>query len=257
MIKLPNPFPGVQVNVNAPQFVVQDNTPKKNKFKKAGTNGTLIAVILDASGSMASCFNQTIEGFNEFLNGQKNATGAGDAYITLIQFDAPKVITTYENLPIANAPKLSKENYMPNGGTNLFDAIGQTMESINKTLASKKKDERPGVLVLIMTDGHENASAKFDGESIKANIKLAEKQEWTFMFMGANVDAFAMGQTFGMNANNSFSYDVGATTSTYAAMSATTTAVRSAKMAGFSNDALYASSMIDPELQKTMKKDSK
>lgn len=239
---LPNAFPGVG----------QNNTPVEKQFTKAGINGTLISVILDASGSMASCYNATIEGFNEFLNGQKNAKDAGQAYISLVQFDAPMVLKTYTNLPVEVAPKLSSENYKPNGGTNLMDAIGETLLSIDNILSTKSSEERPAVLVLIMTDGHENASRSYNKEMIKTMVKSAETAEWTFMFMGANVDAFTMGSTFGMNTNNSFNYSVANTLDTYAAMSSSTTAVRSAKLSGSTNNVLYAKSMISDELKSKM-----
>lgn len=241
---LPNAFPGIN---NQPVEVVSSK-----EFTKAGVNGTLISVILDASGSMIGCYDATIEGFNEFLNGQKNDKNAGQAYISLTQFDAPKVLKTYENVPVELAPKLSKENYRPNGGTNLMDAIGETLNSIDSILSAKSLEQRPAVLVLIMTDGHENASCKFDKKMIKAMVSSAEKAEWTFMFMGANVDAFSMGSTFGMNSNNSFNYDVSNTFDTYAAMSATTSAVRSAKLSGTTNDILYAKSMISEDMKKKM-----
>lgn len=244
---LPNAFPGIALSNNQP---VEVDTSKK--FTKAGVNGTLISVILDASGSMFNCYDSTIEGFNEFLNGQKNDKNAGQAYISLTQFDAPNVLKTYENVPVELAPKLSTDNYRPNGGTNLMDAIGETLNSIESILSAKSVEQRPAVLVLIMTDGHENASRNFNKEMIKTMVKSAEEAEWTFMFMGANVDAFSMGSTFGMNSNNSFNYNVSNTFDTYAAMSATTSAVRSAKLSGATNDVLYAKSMIAEDMRKKM-----
>jgi hypothetical protein len=70
-------------------------------FARAGKNGTLIAVIMDESGSMSSVQNQTIAAFNEFVLGQKNSgKETGAAYMTLVKFDAPDIHTVFSNRPI-------------------------------------------------------------------------------------------------------------------------------------------------------------
>lgn len=223
--------------------------------KTAGRNGTLIAVILDESGSMNSCRDQTISGFNEFVNGQKTAENAGKAYLTLVKFDAPAIHTVYENQIINNVSDLNRETYRPNGGTNLMDAIGTTLNKINSVLKSVEQTERPGVLVVIITDGGENASKDFNGKQIKKMVKTAENADWTFTFLGANVDAFAMGQTFGMNASNTVQYDTRSMGATMDVLTKTTVNLRSAKMAGVSTAEIYNTSLYsDSDRSKTMGK---
>ncbi len=219
----------------------------------AGKNGTLIAVILDESGSMSSCRAATISGFNEFVQGQRSADNVGDAYLTLIKFDAPQIKTVYENTHVNQVPPLSTETYAPNGGTNLMDAIGQTLNKINQVLASHEPEQRPGVLVVIITDGEENASCEFTGEQIKASIKAAEGADWSFTFLSANVDAFRMGSTFGMNAQNSINYSTASMAATMDVLTKTTVNVRAAKQAGIHTAEIYAQSMYtDADRNKTM-----
>lgn len=223
----------------------------------AGRNGTLIAVILDESGSMNSCRAQTISGFNEFVQGQRSATNAGEAYMSLIKFDAPLIKTVYENVHVNQAPLLNEESYTPGGGTNLMDAIGQTLNRINHVLAKHVPSDRPGVLVVIITDGHENSSTEFRTDQIKQMVKAAEASDWTFTFLGANVDAFSMGSTFGMNASNTVNYSTANMAATLDVLTKTTVGVRAAKMAGVHTSDIYGQSLYsDADRARTMGKSS-
>jgi hypothetical protein len=228
-------------------FPQQNTTPTKFAFEpaRAGANGTLIAVILDESGSMASCWAQTISGFNEFVQGQCAAEHAGKAYLTLVKFDSPLVKTVHENTLVNQVPPLTQQNYTPRGGTNLMDAIGMTIMSINNFLHGIVQEERPGVLVVIITDGEENASRKFNGSQIKSMVQQSEQQgDWTYTFLGANVDAFAMGANFGMNASNTASYDTTSMAATMDVLSKSTVNMRMAKSRGLTTQDIYASNSI-------------
>ena len=252
-MNLPNPFPGIAVNVAA---AVQISTPiaKEYKFKKAGKNGTLIAIVLDESGSMRSCWDTTIAGFNEFVQGQRSAeSSAGTGYLTLIKFDSPQIKTVFNNRPLNEVPLLDKNNYTPNGGTNLLDAIGNAIESVNAVLKANKKNDRPGVIITIMTDGAENASTRYTSADIKSMVAAAEKADWTFTFLGANIDAFAVGSTFGMNISNSVNYSTANMAETMTSVSASTTRMRFAKTAGVSTADLYAQGLYTDTELKSMK----
>ena len=249
---LPNPFPaGIQTAVHVTTKVTTPAT--KYKFKKAGTAGTLISIVLDESGSMSSCRDATIAGFNEFVAGQRTATAtAGEAFLTLNKFDAPHIKTVFVDRPITEVPALDKNNYTPNGGTNLLDAIGYTIDQVNSSLDKRKKNNRPGVIIVITTDGYENASTRHSSEQIKAMVAAAEKADWSFIFLGANIDSFAVGSTFGMNASNSVNYSTSNIGGTYGSLNATTTRMRSAKMAGTSTADIYQTVMFTDAEKKAM-----
>lgn len=230
-----------QINMSLAQAFPAQNNISFNPTP-AGRNGTLIAVVLDESGSMQSCRHATITGFNEFVQGQAATSDAGAAYLTLVKFDAPKITTLYENMNVNQVPPLTHETYAPNGGTNLMDAIGETMTRINQFLTKLSVEERPGVLIQIITDGEENSSRTYSGDQIKTMVKSAETDgDWTFQFLGANVDAFKMGATFGMNAANTASYSTKNMKGTMDVILENTRTVRAAKMAGTSTQELYAS----------------
>lgn len=253
MTILPNPFPGVQVKTNVQ--VTTSPITSSYKFKKAGKNGTLITVILDESGSMNFCWDPTIAGFNEFVNGQKNAdSSAGEASLTLIKFDAPNISTQYTNRPLSEVPALSRDNYRPNGGTNLLDAIGTAINNVNVELSKYKKKNRPGVIIVIMTDGGENSSRSFNSSAIKEMVKAAEESDWTFTFLGANIDSFAVGSTFGMNVQNTVNYSTNNMGATMSSLSASTTRMRSAKMSGMNTADIYSSGLYTDQERKDMTK---
>jgi uncharacterized protein YegL len=219
----------------------------KYKFKRAGTNGNLIAVVLDESGSMMPVQAATIAGFNEFVQGQRAAEHAGAAYLTLNKFDAPQIKNVFSDRPLAEVPNLTTASYMPNGGTNLLDAIGQTIHEVDAALAARKKKDRPGVIVLIMTDGEENSSHIYSNDQIKSMVAAAEQADWSFVFLGANIDAFSVGAGFGMNALNSVNYSTDKMSGTMTALSDTTLRMRSAKMSGMDTQAVYAATSMTAE----------
>jgi len=252
-MNLPNPFPGVATNATV-AAQVSNSKQKSYKFKKAGKNGTLITIVLDESGSMLTCQDSTIAGFNEFVHGQRKAeSNAGLGYLSLIKFDSPHIKTVFNNRPLNEVPLLDKSNYRPSGGTNLLDAIGNAIESVNSVLSQSRKKDRPGVIITIMTDGEENASNQYNRSQIKEMVAAAEKADWTFTFLGANIDAFSVGSTFGMNNSNSVNYNTGNMHETMVAVSASTVRMRSAKTAGASTAELYSVGLYTPSELKSMK----
>lgn len=168
-------------------------------------NYTEIAGVLDRSGSMACIISDTMGSFNKFLEDQKNAPGI--AKMTLNQFDDVfKVV--YEGKDIKDAPQLTKDNYSPRGTTALLDAIGKTINTLGERLKGMKEEDRPGkVVVVIITDGFENASREFNRNQIFDMIKKqTEVYKWAFIFLGANQDAIKTGESMGISASNSLTY---------------------------------------------------
>lgn len=136
---------------------------------------THIAVILDRTGSMETIRDDTIGGFNAFLNAQKAAPGL--ASLTLVQFDSqdPYEIV-YRFKPLAEVPELTRETFVPRANTPLLDTIGRGINDLEKSLADVAEDNRPArVVMVIITDGQENASREFRKDQIEKMIK--EKQE--------------------------------------------------------------------------------
>jgi hypothetical protein len=153
--------------------------------------------LLDRSGSMESCWDDTIGGFNSFLADQK-ATGGT---LTLIQFDH-EYNMTYERTKIDAVAPLTRETYKPRGSTALLDAIGRLTKNWNGS-------SNPSVVIL--TDGLENASNKFTKAHIKDLIEQKTKDGWTFAYLGANQDAFAEAGSIGIAPGCTMNYDANRT----------------------------------------------
>jgi uncharacterized protein YegL len=170
---------------------------------------TDITFILDRSGSMESIRNDTIGGFNAFLDAQTKAPG--EAVVTLVQFDNEYEVD-YQAVSAKLVRPLDSESFVPRGATALNDAIGRTVTETGKRLAAMAEKDRPGkVMIIIMTDGAENASTDYKGPSgIERIKKMIEHQKdvysWAFLFLGANLNAQKTSTGYGIGAGNAMQY---------------------------------------------------
>jgi uncharacterized protein YegL len=130
-------------------------------------------------------------------------------------FGGTETEITYDNVPLDQVKELTAEQYKPNGSTPLFDAIGRTVERIEKQLVNKKQN----VIVMIMTDGQENSSTDFDNKRVADLIKRKETEGgWVFTYMGANQDSFAAAKNLNIDVSNTGNYDANAPQGSFAAM---------------------------------------
>lgn len=184
---------------------------------------TEIIVITDRSGSMSSIADDVIGGFNTFLKEQKEAPG--EALITFTQFD-DKYEVVYCGMQVKAAANLTRETFVPRGGTALYDAIGRTLNDQGARIAREKWAEL--VVVCIITDGGENSSREYTSARVKEMTAHAEKNGWKFVFLAANQDAFAAAGNIGISSQYVGSYVANAagTSRAYASTSATVTNLR-------------------------------
>lgn len=166
---------------------------------------TDITVILDRSGSMADVADDTIGGFNTFIDSQAKAPG--DATLTLRQFDDRHDVV-YAGVPVKSAPKLTKQTFQPRGSTALLDAVGKGIDEIGRRLNALPASERPeNVIVAIITDGGENASRCFTRTQVFQMIThQRERYNWEFTFIGANQDAIGEAGAIGIPAYAAMNY---------------------------------------------------
>lgn len=158
---------------------------------------THITVILDRSGSMESIREDTIGGFNAFVDAQRS--GPGEASLTLVQFDSQDPYeVVWHFRPVEKVPALTRETYVPRGGTPLLDALGRGINDIEASIKRLNDDERPEqVIVAVITDGQENSSREFDKKQIEQMIRKRSDAGWEFVFLSADLaaigDAMRMG----------------------------------------------------------------
>jgi uncharacterized protein YegL len=182
---------------------------KSKKYPKLGQcDATEVVVVMDESGSMASVVNDVVGGFNTFVEDQKKEKG--DCNLTLVKFNT-EVSVVYEGKDIQGVIDLDRTSYTPGGSTALFDAIVKSIKGLKDRQAKKTwgQGAKPKVLFLIMTDGEENASqecrSKDELKKIIEDVKKNDKFE--FMYIGANQDAFANGNSMGIAHTMSYTSD--------------------------------------------------
>lgn len=162
---------------------------------------TQITFVLDSSGSMSKIEDDTKGGFNTFVQEQQEEEGT--ATVSLYDFNTT-VTLLYETVPIDEIPKLTNENYSPGGQTALHDAIAEAIKSTDdqiQTMASG--DEPDNVIVVILTDGKENASETPQDQVREMVEEYREKRDWEFVFIGANQDAALTAESMGMDKDKS------------------------------------------------------
>ncbi|WP_245810991.1 VWA domain-containing protein [Rhodococcoides corynebacterioides] len=163
---------------------------------------SLVAALLDRSGSMASIADDTRGGFDSFIQSERGHDGS--TVVTLAQFD-DRYEMVYESKPIDEVGGLE---LLPRGMTALYDAVGTFVTEVGAALAALPEERRPGsVTVLVMTDGHENSSREWSHQKVRALIEQQESQYgWDFVFLGANMDAVETGAQMGFTRDKSLTY---------------------------------------------------
>lgn len=193
---------------------------------------THISVLLDRSGSMASIKDSVTEEFNKLLREQKEVKGK--ATFTFAQFD-DKYDIVERNIDLKDAKNL---DLVPRGMTALLDGIGKLVAQTGEDLAAMPESERPeNVVFIVITDGGENSSQEYTREKIFEMIKHQEDTyNWTFVYLGANQDAIAVGGSFGFSSGSTMTYNAsaGGVSSAYCAVSSNLRSMRLGETQDFS-----------------------
>ena len=124
-----------------------------------------IRLVLDRSGSMSSCKEETVVSINEYINEiQKEAV---EGVFTLSTFDNRSFDIPISRIPIRELTTLGEDILMPRGGTPLYDAIGTAVHDLS-TFTHKENEKK---VLVIVTDGYENASREYTSHAIKQLIE--------------------------------------------------------------------------------------
>ena len=160
--------------------------PENKSPETTNTEAVEIVCIIDRSGSMDSCKDDAIGGFNKFLSDQKALPG--NANLTLAMFNDEYELV-HDRVPLADVEPLTDKTYVPSGWTALLDAIGKTLDG--KAYGDKG-------IVIIITDGAENHSSEYKKDRIKEIIEATEEKGWEVHYLGAHADAFAEAGAYGI-----------------------------------------------------------
>lgn len=193
-------------------------------------DATELVFILDKSGSMAGLESDTIGGYNAMLAKQKKE--AGEATVTTVLFNHQYELL-HDRINVRGIAPITEKEYEVGGTTALLDAIGSTIQKIGNVQKRTSEVERAGkVLVVITTDGMENASCEYTYEKIKSMIEHQKVHfGWEFIFLGANIDAISTAAKFGINEEYAVKYhaDVEGTQLNYQALNEAVTTFRQGK----------------------------
>lgn len=161
-------------------------------------------IILDASGSMESIYDQALSGVNETIQtiriSQKNHPELAQ-YLTLASFNSGKdyLNVMYSVTPIDDVKEITKEDYVACGCTALFDAMGEMISELKRKIQPEDR-----VLVTTITDGYENSSIHWSGPQIKSLVEELRHTGWTFTYIGANQDVEAVAGSMGIRNSMAF-----------------------------------------------------
>lgn len=191
---------------------------------------TEIIFVIDKSGSMSHLAGDTIGGFNGFVNSQKAMEGK--ATLTTVLFDTTWKIL-HDGVDIQEVKHMTNTDYIAGGGTAMLDAIGEIINRVQDRHDELGEEKPEKVLFVITTDGEENSSRKFNKSQVEKMIKhQTNGHGWTFMFLGANMDAVKEAESIGISSNHSHTYDYTAkgVTTAYAAVDSIACNVRSCEL---------------------------
>ena len=153
-------------------------------------------LILDESGSMISIEKQAVDSVNETLQSVRSAQRKyedQEHFVSFVTFNSDGIKTVLDRAEALKAEDITPDQFNPACCTPLYDAIGQSVTELKKSVAENDK-----VLVTIITDGYENASKEYNQASVKALTEKLGKEGLTFAYIGANQDAKAVSKSLGI-----------------------------------------------------------
>jgi len=208
---------------------------------------TYYQIILDKSGSMSDCIESTVNGFNEQMQMIKSLQSKfpeQEVLVSLTTFNQDVDFDVECSKPSALKEMISEKKrsswfneptdyvvYSPNGMTALYDAIGKSVTKIQDIAKKEIEKDEATVVVVIITDGHENSSTEFRYEQIQSMIKELEKSEnWTFSYLSNTLNAVDDATRMNIKRENAIRYSKSDMMGTYSDISSSLDSYMEKKM---------------------------
>lgn len=173
---------------------------------------TFYHIVLDRSGSMSDCWPQTMSGLHDqFLKVKELQSKHPEQefflslciFDNIIEFPLPVTPAAYVHPQFLN-------NIQPRANTALLDAIGDSIRHIELHAGNLLENKEASVVMVILTDGQENASSRYSGSMIRREMdRLQASDLWSFSFLGADFDITATAESFNAGANSAMNFAKG------------------------------------------------
>ena len=153
---------------------------------------------------MCSCLQETLDGYNSYVKTLREDDN--EYFFNFLKFQSSivgSIEIVHQRAKMADVPELTNQTYSPSSMTPLIDACVKTIHATEK-VANDHPDSP--VLVVFQTDGMENTSTEYEQPDLAKLIQDKEALGWTFLFMGANIDAYDQAGQLGISAAHTMSY---------------------------------------------------
>jgi Mg-chelatase subunit ChlD len=166
-------------------------------------NTTHVCLVLDRSGSMQAIHDDALGGVNSYITTAKRDRALYESRFSLITFNSESVDTIRQNEIMEQVKPIAGDEYRCGGWTPLYDAIGRGIGILDETSGTAPQSK---CILVVMTDGQENASREFSHSQITEMIKSRQKRGWLVTFLGEGLDVAKQGAAIGAMASNVASY---------------------------------------------------
>ena len=138
-------------------------------------------ILIDRSGSMADRWDEALGAVNSYVQNLKK--NEQKAILTVATFDNGSYDIIRNKISLKDWKDISNADATPRGLTPLLDSLAKAIADAEAVNAEK-------TVIIVMTDGAENASKEVKKETVKASIERIQKKNWQIVFLGADFDAF-------------------------------------------------------------------
>jgi hypothetical protein len=161
-------------------------------------------ILVDSSGSMESIASDMVGALNQLVDENREL----DVLVTYSIF-SNEYQPIFADVPIKNVKRFELK---PDSMTALVESACKMIDEVGARLAAMPEEERPEkVMFVIVTDGLENHSKpKYTRKRLMKKIKRqTEVYNWLFLYLGANQDAIAVAESYGIAADKAVGYEPG------------------------------------------------
>ncbi|MEM9669631.1 MAG: vWA domain-containing protein [Pseudomonadota bacterium] len=180
----------------------KDAPPVRPIGQPAVDTGVHSYILLDRTGSMSDIWDEALSSVNAYAKsvGEEEAGEADiETIVNLAVFDAQEGLqfdVLRRGIEAETWKEVTNDEAHPRGMTPLFDAIG-------RIVALAEADAPEKAVLVIMTDGLENASREMTGEGAKAALDRARDRGWEVVFLGAEFANFSDAESVGVSSGQS------------------------------------------------------